>query len=314
MITVGYITGRKHPRFDWFLQSLARQPKRKLITQIVIVDFYAQAFEDWTQKDVESREVELFAIANQSDFKEMLTWVPPKPNIWAGPHRITKENWWHASAARNTAICLARGDWFACVDDRSVLMPGWLASIRNAIKYNYAVCGAYEKRIGMVVEDGVITTPGTVSGQDNRLPMADGKLVKANGNWWYGCTTALKTEWALKIGGYPEDHCDGISMEDVIFGQCCQYAGLDIRFDPSMMIVEDRSPQFLGKPFRREDKGVSPNDKSHQLLHVFANSTTTKNSFNIREVRDHVLAGNPFPLPTASHLDWYDGQPISEFK
>ncbi|HUV12671.1 MAG TPA: hypothetical protein VMY18_03445, partial [Acidobacteriota bacterium] len=63
------------------------------------------------------------------------------------------------------------------------------------------------------------------------------------------------------------------------------------------------------------DKGVSPNDKSHAALSKFGRLNRTQHPWNLREVREHVLSGGDWPSVSAfPKNDWYDGQPICEFK
>jgi glycosyltransferase involved in cell wall biosynthesis len=309
-LAIGYITGRREPKWEWFFDSLRRQ-NHKRVTQIIIIDYFAQLVDDWGSEDVFQRKQRLRESAG--DLWPLVTWHEPRPNIWQGQHRIMRENWWAASAARNTAIALCRTDWIAFLDDRCVLTPNWMPGIRRAIELNYCVFGGYEKRHGMNVKNGVIVEPGTVTGTDNRAGIANGKVVKVGGNWCYGCTLALPLKWALEVNGFSEDYADGCSMEDILFGMTLQNSGFSMRYDPSMKIIEDRTPEQCTEKYRREDKGVSPNDKSHKLLEVFSNAKTSMNSYSLSAVRNDVLSGKPFPLPSASHIDWYDQKPHTDW-
>lgn len=236
----------------------------------------------------------------------------PKPTIWQGEARITKEDWWAVSNARNTGICLCRTEWIAFLDDRCVLMPTWLQAIRNAMEGSYAVCGTYEKRHNMTVENGVIKNGGIVTGRDNRDNGREPFPRNVDGGYWYGCTNALPLEWALNIGGFPEDKCDGLSFEDIPFGMLLRNNAYPIKFDPTMKMIEDRTPEKLGPVMKRSDYGVSPNDKSHEVLKIFRQAKTSLNSWPIRDVREKVLRGEPFPPPSASHNEWFTGRPIVE--
>lgn len=303
-LTIAYITAREKPQFEWFFDSLALQMKDALPISIIVVDTLADDRAGWT---IPRGSLGRVAIG----LPNPILHIKPKPTIWQGKHRITKEDWWAASNARNTAICLCQTEWIAFLDDRCVLMPTWLSAIRTAMKYGYAVCGSYEKRTGMTVENGVIKHGGIVIGEDSRIGLDD-RAVKAPGQWFFGCTTALPLEWALAVNGYDET-CDGLSMEDVIFGLMLQNNQYPIAYDKRMKIVEDRTPEEIGKPMRREDKGVSPNDKSHAMLNMLCGSKRAMHQWDLSEIRKQVLAGGPFPIPTEPKLDWYDGQPIAEF-
>src|ERR1043165_3971320 len=95
-LTITYVTGRKDPKIDWFFDSLDRQIEGSGVTinEVIVVSRYYLDYES------------LF-----------LTQVKPKPNVWQGEHRLTKEDWWAMSNARNTALCLCKADYIAYVDD-----------------------------------------------------------------------------------------------------------------------------------------------------------------------------------------------------
>jgi glycosyltransferase involved in cell wall biosynthesis len=301
-LTVIYVTSRPDPKIDWFLDSLHSQINDWEHVEIVIVD---------SLRGKRTEGTEINPLFHRPKFRDVRI-VSPKPTIWQGEHRITKEDWWAASNARNTGICLARTDWIAFLDDRCVLMPTWLQAIRNAMSQNYAVCGTYEKRHNLTVENGVIKNGGIVTGRDNRFTGRENFPREVDGGYWYGCTNALPLEWALNVNGYAEDLCDGLSFEDIPFGMTLKNNHYTIQFDQTMQMIEDRSPGSLGAVMKRSDYGVSPRDKSHKVLEIFRSSKTSQNTFNIREVREKVLRGEPFPPPSASHNEWFTGRPISE--
>lgn len=132
------------------------------------------------------------------------------------------------------------------------------------------------------------------------------------GEWTYGCSLALPLEWALNVGGFDET-CDGVSMEDSIFGLMLQNHQYHITFDPRMKMLEDRTGGQLAPQPRRADKGVSPNDKSHAMLARLRTQKHVLSPVGIRRMRDETLAGIPFSIVTEPQVDWYDGQPIRDF-
>lgn len=295
-LTIVFITARKNSCIQWFMDSLALQKKPGEFIQIIIVDLHAD-------KDF------------NAGFGNPYI-VPPKPTVWQGPHRVTKQDWWAASNARNTGICLCRSGWIAFLDDRCVLLPGWMDSVRQAMAGKYAVFGSYEKRTGMKVEKGIITHSGIVSGEDSRkkhvMEFRGGAApTPAPGEWAFGCTLALPLEWCLMVNGYDE-MCDGLSMEDVIFGLQLANNNLDLRFDHRMAIVEDRTPSEIGDTMKREDKGKSPNDKSHAMLNMLRYRKRAGHKFDLRKVRADVLAGGPWPAAWGPTRDFWDNQPINE--
>lgn len=308
-LTICYVTARKNHQFQWFYDSLVQQTKGDFSgIRVVMVDYHMDY-----RNPVESQE-EMFCYMDRCGVSGMNTVyrirVLPKPNVWQGKHKLTKKEWWATSAYRNTGLCLADTDYIAWVDDRSVLMPGWLRAVRDAMAGNYAVCGAYEKRTGMTVEDGFIKHGGIIIGEDPRRHMK--KPTPVPGNHWFGCTNACPVEWALQVNGYDES-CDSLGLEDCIFGEMLERNGFPIKYDPRMKIVEDRSPEFYEAAVGRTDLGVSPNDKSHALLDRCRGKKQATHHWNLREIRERVLRGEPFPIPTEPTHDWFTGKPLTEF-
>lgn len=305
-LTICFTTARDHPEIGWFLESLAPQIHHPPpLVDILIIDRLMP------EKEVTDRYP-----VGISHF----TAVRPKPTIWQGKYRITKEEWWSAGSARNTGIALCQTDYIAFLDDRCVLAPTWMEAVRDAMDYHYAVVGPYEKRIGMEVQNGVVTSPGTLIGEDDRIkyckehyePKGMKSPWKADRAWWYGCSTALPLQWALEVNGFPEDYCNGTGYEDSPFGVMLHNNGRPFYLDERMKIIEDRTPDKSGPVLRRTDKGISPNDKSHAIQKHFMDAKTSGNSYDLRALRERVLKGEPFPPPTESKIDWYDGQEIAE--
>lgn len=307
-LTICYVTTREHPEILWFFNSLllsslligsTKRDREKI--NIIVVD----GCESKTLPEIDN----IYGIR--------LRWVRPKPNFWSGPSRLTKENWWSVANSRNTALCLCETEWISFLDDRSVLLPGWLDAIERAMEGNYIVAGAYEKRTAMTVENGVIRNAGIVSGEDSREKyVRDNKLTTpfpCPGQWLFGCNLAMPLEWALQVNGYSETLTDGLSFEDVPFGLVLEANGFPVKFEPSMKIIEDRTPELCGPVIRRTDKGVSPKDKSHKVLELIAGQKQSPNPFNLRQMRAHVQAGGAFPAPSGLPVDWFDGQPIRGF-
>lgn len=324
MISIGYITSRPEPRFDWLMQSLGRLLKPSDEVELILVDSFAEPNDGWTSAMVQDRARQVSKAQSASGMKRIrVSWVPPKPTVWSGPYRVTRDNWWSAASSRNTALCLARGDYWVMLDDRCVLQHEWMDGLRAAEAGQYAVCGPYQKRSGITVEDGVIKHAGIVTGEDSRLEYCRTHYMdpkhqienpyKAPGSWFFGCCFGVPMEWALQVNGFAEDYCDSLSAEDYVFGNCIEANGWPILYDVRMAIIEDRTPECLGPPIKRTDKGVSPHDKSHKVLEIFKGSKTSKNSFEIRQLRKRVLAGEPFPLPIGPRTDWYDGSFVSSF-
>lgn len=296
-LDVIYITCRHNPEFQWFTESLRLQARRVDEIRIICVDLFAG-----------SR-----AIPKPTWCK--FIWTEGKPTIWQGRHRITSTDWWAASNARNTGLCYAEAPTVAFLDDRCVLIPGWLDAVRRSQDDNYVLAGAYEKRVGMTVVEGRVIHPGTILGDDYREfdVTANGKAIPHDcpGCWMFGANLAMPLEWALSVNGYPEDVCDGMSFEDCIFGDCIQNAGYPIKYDNRCKIVEERTSLQCGPVMKRDDPGTSPDDKSHAALKKMKGLKVSMNSYDIREARNKLLSGGGFPPCTIPHKDWYNGRDIA---
>lgn len=300
MLTLVVITSRPEPRIDWLLSSLYanRATHIDLIAEIIVVDALAPR-----------------------DHGPMVTTVAPKPTVWSGPHRLTQADWWSASNARNTGLCLTRTSHVCFLDDRLVLEHRWIDAVKDAIDGEYVAVGPYQKRTGMTVEHGIIRHGGIVTGEDHRLAYVKEhwsdprhKLTnpyRCGGEWLFACCIVMPTEWALEVGGYDET-CDGLSSEDTMFGLMLANNGFPIRYDTRLSVIEDRSPEHVGTVMLRKDKGVSPLDKSHKLLENLRNLKHASHQWNMRRLRCDALSGRPWPVPTEPSVDWYDGQPLKE--
>jgi len=290
-LTIAYISSRKEPHFLWFYLSLQKQIDR-----------------DWPKIIYVSTDP---TIKNHIDkTSDHIRAVNPKPTIWQGPYKITRDEWWAKSNAMNTAICLCETEFIAFVDDRCVLAPEWLQCVREAMEGQYAVCGSYEKRANMKVENGEITDFGTLLGIDERIQLGYPTPTRD----WYGGSCALPLEWCLDVNGFSEDLCDGLGSEDSMFGVTLRNSGFPMKYDSRMRIIEDRTPSEIEGALKRADKNphLGQRAKSWDIVRAFHGKTSSQNSFDIRDMRARKLKGEDWRPPSASHFDWYDNAPISE--
>lgn len=325
-LTIAYITARKQPHFKWFLESLATQIMPRDDIQIVIIDFFAQPCDYWQLTDVAIRQLQLGKLIEDvtglvpaclwSQVEKNSMWCPPMPTVWQGPSRLTKENWWAKSAALNTALCYAKGEWFLHLDDRCVLAPGFMDAVREHMQSRKMVFGSFEKRSNLVVEKGLIKDKGELLRKDHRADYARQigiNPIVCEGHWYFGCCGMGPTEWYLDVNGW-DMTCDGLSYEDVMLGRCLENNGDPLLFDSRMLVIQDRTPGRLDPVFLREDKGVAPDTKSAALNEKLKEQKRALHSLDLRVVRQDILAGKPFPPAVEPQMDWFDGQPLKDFK
>lgn len=296
-LTIAYITSRADPKIEWFWHSLYNQLVRTPISVIVI-----SPFPD--------------AIQNGSNgawaFIPTAQVYKPKPSVWQGEHRLTKQDWFAASNARNTALCLTRTSYLAYVDDLSVLMPGWLNAVFEHMAANRFGFGAYLKANNLQVEDGKVKSYD-LKAADNRLAHVRSDITPCTGKWLYGCSLCGPVEAFLSVGGWPE-FCDGLGFEDCIMGHALANLGYPMVYDRRMMTIESDEHHFIGPAMKKSDFGVSPNDKSHAALGIGQQSRYFENYYEggIRRMREQVLSGQPFPVVNNPQHCWFTGTRLAD--
>ena len=321
MLNVSYLTSRKEPCWKWFLDSFHREVKGNYENiQILVCDFWSQPIphENWTEADVAKRRDEFFKMCHTDHVKLF----PPKPTVWQGPHRLTKNDYFAASNARNSCICHAQDGTIAFVDDLSVLLPGWYDCILKSMHDGYIVCGAYKKVLALVVEKGeVVYYREHKAGLDTRYAMglAD-RPVPLPGGAMYGCSLAMPMEAILDVGGFFEvaDTC-GMGGEDYLCGLLLEQRGWKIMYDIRMMTLESEERHHWQKPMKRviEKNEGDAQDSSWAVLNpvVGGKMKQFENNFGeggIAGLRQRVLAGEPFPIMRIPEHSFYSGKHLSQ--
>lgn len=311
-LTIAYLTNRKEPRFEWFWKSLINQ-NDGIVSNVVVVSFH----------DISNQIKDAIGASANIPIKHgenplgFIRVVQPKPSVWQGKHRLTREDYFSACNTRNTALCYADDGYIAYVDDLSVLMPGWLKCVKEAMDGNYIALGTYEKVKNLVVKDGIATSYESYhGGMDSRRSLVKGLgACSCTGDWMYGCSIAMPVEAALTVNGWPEDLADGMGSEDYLMGIVLGNAGYHLKYDTRMLTLESEELHHQGTPFKRSDFGISPNDKSHSALAIARQSKYFPNSFGeggIRALRDRILVGGEFPIPKSPDREWWTGRLLSE--
>lgn len=307
-LTIAYFTNRPDPKIRWFFDSLHRETGGDYTgIKVVVVDFFYGTPGRHPGCDLN---------------KVPLTHVAPKPCVWQGPHRLTQQDYFAASNARNTAICHAPDGWIAFVDDLSVLLPGWLNAVREAMREGYIVFGAYKKMKKLIVDNGnVVSYEEFPGGVDSRWNSGrDDRPVTAAGSWLFGCSLAAPVSALVAIGGFPEI-CDGLGMEDCTAGMMLQNRGYNFKYDRRMLTYESEEDHAQLPVFIREDPCIGDpaarprNDMSHAALKILQGAKNHPGYFSdggIAALRQHILAGGEFPIQQHPQHRWFDGIELSK--
>jgi hypothetical protein len=307
MLNIVYQTCRRDCRLEWFLNSLTNELKSYIgKVHLIIVDFYANERNGFG-----------------APLPDFVTHTAPKPNVYQGHFKITRENWFAASSSRNSGLCHCKDGHVVFLDDLSVMMPGYMQAVNDAIAGNYIMCGSYSKSKNMIVENGVVKSFEPYA-KDNRLAHVSKDVTSCSGNFLYGCSVAGPVEAFLSVNGWPEA-CDSLGGEDYCMGIVLKNAGWELKYDRRAATMESEELHHAEKPFRREDwhfedgkpviGGNGKYDKSHAALNIAIQSKRFENYFGdggIRALRERVLAGNPFPIQSIPEHDWYTSIPLRD--
>lgn len=324
MITICYITARKNPLFDWFLKGFIRQRNQfaDIPMQLLIVDLWK-----------EERVLDLELIPNTQ-----IDHITPLPSVWQGKHRLTKDNWFTAANARNTAFVYAIHPTIAFVDDLTVLGDQWMEAVIDAAKNNYCALGAYQKQVNMVVEDGrLISGEVKPDGHDSRWHLTrDNSKVKVRGDLLYGCSFVVPLENCLQINGF--DHLtDSIGYEDQGFGKRLEKTGVKFYYDKRLFTVESNDHFSTDEIMLRHDPvlngsyyptlnrfGINQSiysepfnkDCSHIIVECASKQSpmAVYNPYSLRTLRAKREAGEEIQLADLNYSDrtWYDNQLLTE--
>jgi glycosyltransferase involved in cell wall biosynthesis len=285
-ITIGYITAREQPRLNWLIDGLEQQAQARDKIELIVVDALGRPAQTIGYRPIK-------AITKLIETR-------PKPSIWQGPHRITAHDFFANANARNTAIVLCSTDYICFLDDRCRLDPGWLDQVRRGEKKRASViCGPYDKQ-----EDRGVSV-------DHRRQHAPQGKQNCGGRWCYGGNFALPLKWLVEVNGC-EEGCDPVGLEDCALGHMLENVGRQIDFVVEMSVQQDRRGFVHPLNFPRQDKGQSPNDKSHALQDRFFPRKRTEFTPDLKKLRKLIDKDKPFPIPEPSGdpRDWYDGSPI----
>lgn len=305
-LTVAVITARAHPMLDRLADGLISMAAPADQVEILIVDFHERS-------PAALGVPELVSADGHATIRCRV--VPPKPNPWQGPHRVTKRDLHAIANARNTAIVYARHDYLAFLDDRVTLGAGWLDEIRHGEATRCsAIAGAiYKTRDGGGIED------------DHRRKDRPGAKAKgrtifgASGGYLFGGNFSLPLEWLLAVNGH-EEATDPIGCQDFVLGHMLVASGRRVDYVPSANVYLERSPRSAASPTGIEAEHPFPRLRGDRsmlsvLREKYGPNRRTVGTPDLTALRSLVQAGEPMPVPDRSAWPerfWLDGTRLED--
>lgn len=240
-LTIAYFTCRRDPKIEWFFKSLNRELKGDWNNiHIIIIDY-------WFQYEPISRQ-EDFAI-HYKNYTNNVLHISPKPCPVQGKYKVTKNDYFAASNARNTAFINCTTDYIVCIDDLTVIKEGWLDVVLWGQKNDFVLCGSYAKVKNLQCNDDgsySFNKDSLKNGLDSRFNnpyVTNSFATKVAGSWLFGCSFALPLSLAFEVNGF--DECaDTIGSEDYLFGIRLGRATGNIYYSKKMFTYEDDDLHF----------------------------------------------------------------------
>ena len=303
MISFIYITCRKEPKLEWFVDSLCNQ-KDDTPIQLVIVDYELQY--DETRKELFSN-----IVRERLDFIH----VSSKPNPVQGKYKLTSKNYFAAGSARNTGICYAKYDYLVFVDDTSVMAEDSFIELVKCAKEKLIVSFGYKKVWEMVVENGkLISKRSEESGVDSRWNQGS-EFRKIGGSQLFGYS-ASPLSVIIRVDGYDEI-CNTMGGEDYHYGMRVEKLNIPIYYNRNVVFYESEELADQGNVFMRRDPLLTKEhyeelmtkynipsrwvsdaryDLSHLVLDMLIRnkSWTEGNTFTLSDLRNHIQTGGTF--------------------
>lgn len=338
MISFVHNTARADGKWRWFVDALCNQatPEELRAWQVTFVDRLLWGFQPGAPKPPGDTIHFAHAFYHRAERRQQLDeivngrfeylHVPPLPNVYQGPFRLTTRDFFFAGVSRNTGIVTARHPYVMFCDDLALLCPQWLDQVRHGASHRYLLCGCYAKSKAMVVDNGVLISaehyPG---GVDSRmLKASDTGIVPWSGAGLFGCSFGCPLENLLLVDGCGlEVAAQG--ADDYDLGIRLERTGLKVFLNKNCFTTESEEAHHIEASLPRESKLV-PDDRlpagyegSKMSDHVHLNRLVREKDrilplfpMGLRDIRRQFLANGTVPIPRGPTDDWRDGSLLKD--
>lgn len=321
-LSINYVTCRRQPMFQWFVETLISQYESGVVTdQIVFIDSFLH-YEEGRKEKLEK------IVGGRFEYLH----IPPKPSIWRGKYRKTKTNFFDVSSTRNTGILVAKNDHVVFVDDLSALTSGWIDFHRKAASEKFVFCGAYDKVSEIVIENNKITSY-KAKNMDARMTAQPGdENISIGGGWVFGQNVSFPLEFLENINGYDE-FLARRGCEDCNLGVRLENAGYKGRifYNKNCLVIEDEAmhwcaenpvDEFYAKrvwksDYKRHEEVSEFMCKTMEAIeqkHLYTNKTftTIDTNFNLAQERELYRKTGEFkPVGDCDYFD-FDGENLNQ--
>jgi len=321
-LSINYVTCRRQPMFQWFVETLISQYDSGVVTdQIVFIDSFLH--------HEEGRKEKLEKIV-RGRFEYLH--IPPKPSIWRGKYRKTKTNFFDVSSTRNTGILVAKNDHIVFVDDLSALTSGWIDYHRKAASERIVFCGAYDKVSDIIIENNKVVSYSAKNVDNRGTHQHLNENILIGGGWVFGQNVSFPLEFLITINGYDE-FLARRGCEDCNLGVRLELAGYKDRifYNKNCLIIEDQAmhwcaenpvDEFYAKRVWKSDYKrhlevgdfmcKTMNEIEHKHLYVDKKCKTIDTNFNLIQERElYIKTGEFKSVGDGDYFD-FDGENLNQ--
>lgn len=329
-LTIAYFTCRRDPKVEWFFRSLNRELKNDWTNvKILVIDYLYQYEPEERLEYYRSAYKDIALSGNLTD--DQVTVISPKPSHCQGKFKVSKNDYFAASNARNTAFIHCTTDYIVCIDDLTVVKEGWLEVVLWGLKNSYVILGSYAKVKQLECDPSGVykyTAESLANGLDSRFKnpvIVSNAPTKVAGSWLFGCSFGMPLKLAFDVDGFDEA-CDGQGAEDYDFGIRIGRVTTEIYYSRQMFTFEDDDLHFApgNVKFIRTSKVLTENTLMKDKIGVSSDHAMLQNVMKTTSpkpfIPSHLEEGITFKkyygrllIPCFSGArDWRDGVLWSE--